>query len=46
MLLEAFPIRKKPFVIHSFPFVNALNREKDGEVASAGLSEIENKGRI
>ncbi|KAA6401482.1 MAG: hypothetical protein EZS28_002985 [Streblomastix strix] len=46
MRLEAFPIRKKPFIMPSFPFLDPLGREKDGDVASAGLSEIEKRGRI
>ncbi|KAA6378797.1 MAG: hypothetical protein EZS28_025677, partial [Streblomastix strix] len=46
MRLEPFPIRKKPFIMPSFPYTSALNREQDGEVACTGLNEIERKGRI
>ncbi|KAA6357716.1 MAG: hypothetical protein EZS28_046757, partial [Streblomastix strix] len=46
MRLEPFPIRKKPFIMPSFQFTSPLNRERDGEVAGPGLSEIERRGRI
>ncbi|KAA6400614.1 MAG: hypothetical protein EZS28_003855 [Streblomastix strix] len=46
MRLEPFPIKKKPFIMSSFQFTTPLNREKDGEVAGPGLSEIERRGRI
>ncbi|KAA6386876.1 MAG: hypothetical protein EZS28_017597 [Streblomastix strix] len=46
MRLMPFPIRKKPFIMPSFQFNDPLNRERDGEVAGPGLSEIQNQGRI
>ncbi|KAA6353642.1 MAG: hypothetical protein EZS28_050831, partial [Streblomastix strix] len=33
MQLEPFPIKKRPFIMPSFPFAEPLSREKDGEVA-------------
>ncbi|KAA6393267.1 MAG: hypothetical protein EZS28_011206 [Streblomastix strix] len=44
--LEPFPIRKKPFIMPSFPFTQPLGREIDGEVAGPGLNPSENRGRI
>ncbi|KAA6378041.1 MAG: hypothetical protein EZS28_026430, partial [Streblomastix strix] len=46
MRLMPFPIRKKPFIMPSFQFNDPLNRERDGEVAGPGLSEIQNHCRI
>ncbi|KAA6361509.1 MAG: hypothetical protein EZS28_042964, partial [Streblomastix strix] len=46
MRLEPFPIKKKPFIMSSFQYTTPLNRERDGEVAGPGLSEIERRGRI
>ncbi|KAA6361685.1 MAG: hypothetical protein EZS28_042788, partial [Streblomastix strix] len=46
MQLMPFPIRKKPYIMPSFPYTTPLNRERDGEVAGPGLSEIEKRGRI
>ncbi|KAA6394491.1 MAG: hypothetical protein EZS28_009981, partial [Streblomastix strix] len=46
MKLEPFPIRKKPYIMPSFPFADPLSRERDGEVAGPGLDASENKGRI
>ncbi|KAA6368048.1 MAG: hypothetical protein EZS28_036424 [Streblomastix strix] len=46
MKLEPFPIKNKPYLMPSFQFTNPLNRERDGEVACSGLSEIDGQGRI
>ncbi|KAA6382674.1 MAG: hypothetical protein EZS28_021800, partial [Streblomastix strix] len=46
MRLEPFPIKKKPFIMSSFPYPDPLGRERDGEVAGPGLSEIQKRGRI
>jgi hypothetical protein len=46
MQLEPFPIRKKPFVMPTFPFAAPLGRERDGEVAGPGLNSSEARGRL
>ncbi|KAA6395877.1 MAG: hypothetical protein EZS28_008598 [Streblomastix strix] len=46
MQLEPFPIRKKPYIMHTFPFAAPLGRERDGEVTGHGLNEMERSGRI
>ncbi|KAA6363010.1 MAG: hypothetical protein EZS28_041463 [Streblomastix strix] len=46
MRLELFLIREKLIIMSSFSYTTPLNRERDGEVAGPGLSEIHNHGRI
>lgn len=46
MKLNPFPVKKKPYIMPSFPFASPLGRENDGEICSVGLSEIERRGRL
>ncbi|KAA6385023.1 MAG: hypothetical protein EZS28_019448, partial [Streblomastix strix] len=46
MRLYPFPIKKKPFIMPSFPYPFPLGREIDGEVVGPGLNENEKRGRI
>ncbi|KAA6394833.1 MAG: hypothetical protein EZS28_009638, partial [Streblomastix strix] len=46
MKLAPFPIKKRPFIMPSFPYTQPLGRERDGEVACSGLNGIDGRGRI
>ncbi|KAA6373173.1 MAG: hypothetical protein EZS28_031300, partial [Streblomastix strix] len=45
MHLQPFPIKRLPYIMPTFPYPPPLGREKDGEVAGAGLGFVQCQGR-